>query len=548
MSITTAQLVVKSLENQGVKIIFGIPGAKIDTVFDALVNSKIRLILCRHEQNAAFMAAAYGRRTGKPGVVLVTSGPGVANLTTGLLTATTEGDPVVAIAGNVPLSMKFKETHQNTDNARLLAPVTKSSIEVTTPETVPEAFANAFRISTAARSGACFISLPQDVLMMESDAKPSRAVANICYGHATLDNIDKAAEALSKASSPMLLLGEEATMPENVSAIQHLVRKHQIPVVCTYQGAGVISKELMNFFYGRVGLFKNQPGDRLIAKSDLIITIGFNLVEYDPEVWNAKEDKKIIHIDSIAANIHNQYQPSLELLGNIHDNINLLADKTSTINNVFYPELQDELNLIINSGKNKIGKGDTIHPLRFIHELNKVMDQDTIICCDIGSVYMWLARYLFSNHPHQILFSNGQQTLGVALPWALSTKLTLPKKKVISISGDGGFLFSAMELETAVREKIQFTHFIWTDGCYNMVKEQQIMKYNRTSGVNLGAINIPKFAESFGAKGYAISDPNDIVTTLKKAQEVQLPTLIDVAIDYSDNPMMFLDAHNPDLS
>jgi acetolactate synthase-1/2/3 large subunit len=547
MTQTAAQLVIKCLEAQGVEFIYGIPGAKIDTVFDAIVDSNIRLILCRHEQNAAFMAAAYGRKTGKPGVVLVTSGPGVANLPTGLLTATTEGDPIVALGGNVGLDMKFKETHQNTDNAKLLEPVTKSSIEVTRPEVIPEAIANAFRLATAPKSGACFISLPQDVLKEQTTAQPCHHLPQIAYGHASTSTIDEACKKIASAKQPILFVGQEATRDENTKAIIDFVKKHKIPVISTYQGAGVIPKDLVECFYGRVGLFKNQPGDRLLAKADVVITVGYNLFEYDPEIWNADMSREIVHIDYTPANIHNQYQPSHELLGNIHENIEILSKHITSINVEPHPELHQELFKRIDEGKDKVGKNNSVHPLRLVYEINKIMDDDTIICCDIGSVYMWLARYLISHKPHQLLFSNGQQTLGVALPWGMGIKLAYPTKKIITVSGDGGFLFSAMELETAVREKIKLTHFVWRDGHYNMVQEQQIMKYKRESGVQLGAVDIPKFAEAFGTKGYYITNPDDITSTYAETLKNDLPSLIEVEVDYSDNMQMFTAAHDPEL-
>ncbi|MFT6836070.1 MAG: acetolactate synthase-1/2/3 large subunit, partial [Francisellaceae bacterium] len=233
--------------------------------------------------------------------------------------------------------------------------------------------------------------------------------------------------------------------------------------------------------------------------------------------------------------------------GSINENITLLKNKISIININHDEALQKELFDRINAGKALEGKNNSVHPLRLVYEINKIMDEDTIICCDIGSVYMWLARYLMSHKPHQLLFSNGQQTLGVALPWGIAIKLADPKKKIITVSGDGGFLFSAMELETAVREKIKFTHFIWRDGHYNMVQEQQLMKYKRESGVKLGKVDIPKFAEAFGAKGYYVTRPEDIVSTYNESLKSSLPALIEIEVDYSDNLQMFTEAHDPQL-
>ncbi len=544
---SAAQLLVKCLEAHGVEFVFGIPGAKIDKVFDALEDSPIKVVLCRHEQNAAFMAASYGRQTGKPGVVLVTSGPGVGNLATGLLTATTEGDPVVALGGNVPQNMKFKESHQNTDNAKLLECVTKSSVEVTAPEVVPESLANAFRLAAAPRAGACFISLPQNIMLTDASKLSAYTAPPIAFGRARTSAIADAAERLGQARAPVLLLGEEASRPDNHAAINAFLQKHPIPAINTYQAAGVISRENMPCFYGRAGLFRNQPADRVLDKSDFVVSVGFNPVEYDPETWNADMDRDILHIDYACANVHSQYRPVCELLGEISVNLRLLTDATPSVRRVSYPEIQHELFSIVENAGEKTGRPGTVHPLRFVHELAQVIDDDTVVCCDIGSVYMWLARYLFSHRPHQILFSNGQQTLGVGLPWGMATKFAFPQKKVISISGDGGFLFSAMELETAVREGLQLTHIVWRDGSYDMVKEQQLMKYHREASVALGTVHLPSFARAFGAKGYQVTAPEEILPTLREAQAVAGPTLIDVEIDYSDNRQLFADAHDKDV-
>lgn len=535
------QLLVKCLEAQGVEYIFGIPGAKIDAVFDALLDSNIRLIVCRHEQNAAFIAAAYGRLTGKPGVVLVTSGPGVANLTTGLLTATTEGDPVVAIGGNVPQTMSLKQSHQGTNNAKLMEAVTKSSVEAHSVDNIPEVVCNAFRNALEPCSGASFISFPQDILSDMTAIKPITPIPKLVYGAAPSSILEDVATLINQAEHPVILLGQEASRPENTIAIRNFLKKTPIAVVGTYQAAGVIPRELLDVFIGRVGLFKNQPGDQVLDAADLVLTIGYNPVEYDPETWNVANNKTIIHLDYSASDIHNTYHPVCELLGDIAANIKALSSlikmRTSIFNNKKIQQARAELLNKIESGKAM--NGAPIHPLKFLYELRRIMDDNTTICCDIGTVYMWLARYLLSYRPHQLLFSNGQQTLGVALPWAIASKLTRPEHPVISISGDGGFLFSAMELETAVREKIHFVHFIWRDGSYNMVLEQEMMKYHRKSGVDFGVINIPDFASSFGALGLELNRPDDFQDILHQAMRAKKPVLIDVPIDYSDNKKLF---------
>jgi acetolactate synthase I/II/III large subunit len=540
-----ADLLAQCLVKHKVNYIFAIPGAKIDPLFDALLDTSIKVIVCRHEQNAAFMAAAYGRLTGKPGIVIVTSGPGVANLATGLLTATTEGDPVIAIGGNVARCMKLKETHQNTDNIKLMSAVTKCSMEVIMPENIPEVIENAFRKAVAPRAGAIFISLPQDTQTDLTTAIAYEPIAPVQLGTAPVYVIEQAAKMIRDASVPVILLGQEASRAENTAAIRQLLAHFPLATVSTYQAAGVISRELVQHFFGRVGLFKNQPGDRLLDSADLVITIGYNPVEYDPEIWHHHQRSQLIHIDYNPTDIHTDYLPNLEIIGDIASNIKQLFMQFKQQQPLDYQAamkpLQDDLTAKIQSGK--LYPGPLMHPLRFIHDLTTLIDDQTMVISDIGSHYMWLARYLFCYQPHHLLFSNGQQTLGVALPWAMAAKFVYPDKKVISISGDGGFLFSAMELETAVREQLSFVHCIWCDGTYNMVQEQQLIKYQRDSAVHFGAIDHVKFAQSFGAHGFRVHEIDEFKQMLATALTLKGPVLIEVAIDYRDNQELFLSSH-----
>ncbi|MEK6247748.1 MAG: acetolactate synthase AlsS, partial [Planctomycetales bacterium] len=486
--VTGAQLLVDCLERQGVEYIFGIPGAKIDGVFNALADGGPRLIVCRHEQNAAFMAGCVGRLTGKPGVALVTSGPGVSNLGTGLATATTEGDPLVAFGGAVPRSMKLKQTHQNMDNVRFGASVAKSSVEVIVPESIPEVVENAFRTATSPRAGAVFVSLPQDVMAEEVSVDVSDPVEAQPSGPAAANSVERTVAELQNARQPVLLLGLEASRPENTAAIRQLLIKFPLATIETFEAAGVLSRDLVPCFVGRVGLFRNQPGDQLLKSADLVLTVGFNPVEYDPEVWNAEGRLKIIHLDSVRTAVSHKYQPFIELTGGIAATIKQITESVSEQKEIANKQLISELREELDAGLGEASESSRIpiHPWRFNCDLHISIDENTTVISDVGSHYMWLARHLYSYLPHHLLFSNGQQTLGVALPWAIATTLVRPSEKVISISGDGGFLFSAMELETAVREKCHFVHFVWRDGSYNMVAAQEQIKYGRTSGVNFG--------------------------------------------------------------
>lgn len=542
MEKTGAKLLVESLVEHGVDVVFGIPGAKVDSLYDALLDSPIRLILCRHEQNATFMAQAYGKLTHKPGVVIVTSGPGVSNLVTGLLTATTEGDPIVAIGANVQRSMKYKKSHQSSNNVDITKSATKFSVEVEDVANISEICASAFREALAPRSGAVFMSIPQDILKETTKAAVIKTNSYPVYGRAPNAHIKQAADLIKKGKKIAVLLGMEASRFENTQAILELLSHNPLAVTATFQAAGVISKELEHLFAGRIGLFKNQPGDMLLDQADVVITIGFSTVEYDPEIWNtSSKDKVLIHIDYIPADIHELYNPEIELLGNIAETVRQLScelgGQVSKFEKLWVNPIHQDLLSIIKKGE--METTFPIHPLKFIHELKQVLDDDALVVCDVGSNYMWMSRYFLTHKPRHYLNSNGQQTLGVSLPWAIAARLVYPFKKIVSISGDGAFLFSSMELETAVRENLPIVHCVWVDQSYDMVKQQELMKYHRKNGVDFGYVDIVKYAEAFGAKGFRIENPDEIAQVLKKAMDANCPCLIEIKIDYSKNADLF---------
>lgn len=533
-----ADLVVNHLEQQGVKQVFGIPGAKIDRVFDSLEDSSIKTIVVRHEANAAFMAAAVGRLTGKAGVALVTSGPGCANLVTGLATATSEGDPVVALGGAVKRSDSLKITHQSMDTVSIFRPVTKFSAEVTASAALGEVLGNAFRNAEFGRPGAAFVSLPQDILN-----KPITGQALIHQtcpqsGSAPLNEIIAVARLLSQAKNPILLLGLMASQPANAQAIRHLLNRSKIPVTSTYQAAGVVDQAHFDHFAGRVGLFNNQAGDKLLQQADLIITIGYSPVEYDPALWNNGQ-ATLIHIDILPAEIDAAYQPEKELLGDIAATVDALNQQingpyilTSQTQAILEERCRQRRDLADRADKMS---GFAIHPLRLVRAMQDIVNNDVTLCVDMGSFHIWIARYLYSFRARQILMSNGQQTMGVALPWAIAAALINPQQKVVSVSGDGGFMQSSMELETAVRLKSNLLHIIWVDNGYNMVEIQEQKKYHRSSGVSFGPIDFKMFAESFGAKGFAVESADELTLKLHQAMDTQGPAIIAIPVDYSDN-------------
>lgn len=541
-----ADLVVAQLEAQGVRHVFGIPGAKIDKVFDSLLDSSIQTIPVRHEANAAFMAAAVGRLTGNAGVALVTSGPGCSNLITGMATATSEGDPVVAIGGQVKRSDSAKQVHQSMDTVSMFRPITKYAVEVTDPAALSECLSNAFRHAEHGRGGGAFISLPQDIVDQPVTGKALSSKGRPVLGAAPDSMIDAVSEAIAGAKNPVILLGLMASQTENSEAIHELLTRSHIPVTSTYQAAGAVRQDHFSRFAGRVGLFNNQAGDRLLQQADLIVTIGYSPVEYEPAMWNSG-NATLIHIDVIPAETDNRYLPDAELVGDIAATVRKLAARI-TVPLQLTPEAatiledrQQQRKLLAMQGASL--NQFALHPLRIVRAMQDIINSDVSLTVDMGSFHIWIARYLYSFRARQIMISNGQQTMGVALPWAIGAWLVEPQRKVVSVSGDGGFLQSSMELETAVRLKANILHIVWVDNAYNMVAMQEEKKYHRVSGVNFGPVDFKAYAEAFGAAGFAVTSAAELEPTLRKAMDVQGPAVVAVPVDYTDNPLLMGQLH-----
>lgn len=535
---SAADMVIDTLKNNNVDYVFGIPGAKIDYLFDALEDDGPELIVTRHEQNAAMMAQGVGRLTGKPGVALVTSGPGVSNLTTGLLTATSEGDPILAIGGQVKRNDLLRLTHQAVDNAALLKSSTKYSAEVQDPESLSEVMTNAIRTATSGKNGASFISIPQDVISSQVQSKAIDLPEKPHLGVPTDEEVNEVLQAIKDAKFPVLLAGMRSSSEKETEAIRKFVEKTSLPVVETFQGAGVISRELEDHFFGRVGLFRNQVGDELLRKADLVVAIGYDPIEYEASNWNKELDTEIISIDEVHAEITNYLRPKKELVGNIAGTIQMMSEKVSEpiIDQKHLDDLEElRANIIEATGIKYEHEDGILHPVEIINTMQKTLTDDTTVTVDVGSHYIWMARKFRSYNPRHLLFSNGMQTLGVALPWAIAAALVRPNTQVVSVAGDGGFLFSGQDLETAVRKKLNIIQLIWNDGKYNMVEFQEEMKYKRAAGVAFGPVDYVKYAESFGAKGIRVTSPEELEAAIKEGYETEGPVLIDIPVNYKDN-------------
>ena len=539
-----ADVVIDSLKKHGIKLVFGIPGAKIDRLFEGLDGQDSedapKLIVTRHEQNATFMAQAYGRLTGKTGVAIATSGPGVGNLVTGIMTANAEGDSMLAIGGQVQRKDLHRATHQSTPSTEIMAPITQYSAEIQDPNNISEIMANAFEASQDARKGAAFVSLPQDVDDAEVTEKPLPIYETPKMGPADPNDLQKLVELIKNSKMPVILVGQRGADEKITTALRKLLSDYSLPVVETYQAAGVVSRDLeQQSYFGRIGLFRNQVGDQLLQQSDLVIAVGYDPIEYEPRNWNKEGNLRIVNLDTLPAQIDNHYTPIMQLVGNIATS---LTELDKLLKGYEYPvaateqlakykqELDQDKKIQVPTSN------DASHPLAVVHAIQENVTDDMHVALDVGSHYIWMARHFRCYQPRHLLISNGMQTLGVGLPWAMVAAMLYPEHKSVAVCGDGGFLFSGAELATAVQHHLNVVTIVWNDGGhYDMVKFQEEMKYPQAAGVKFGNVDIVKYAESFGATGLRVNKPADLTKVLSQAFNIDGPVVVDVPVDYSNN-------------
>lgn len=539
-----ADVVIDSLKKHGINLVFGIPGAKIDRLFEGLDGQDSedapKLIVTRHEQNAAFMAQAYGRLTGKTGVAIATSGPGVGNLVTGIMTANAEGDPMLAIGGQVQRKDLHRATHQSTPSTEIMAPITQYSAEIQGPNNISEIMANAFEASQDARKRAAFVSLPQDVDDAEVTEKPLPIYETPKMGPADPNDLQKLVELIKNSKMPVILVGQRGADEEITTALRKLLSDYSLPVVETYQAAGVVSRDLeQQSYFGRIGLFRNQVGDQLLQQSDLVIAVGYDPIEYEPRNWNKEGNLRIVNLDTLPAQIDNHYTPIMQLVGNIATS---LTELDKLLKGYEYPvaateQLAKYKQELDQDKKVQVpASNDASHPLAVVHAIQENVTDDMHVALDVGSHYIWMARHFRCYQPRHLLISNGMQTLGVGLPWAMVAAMLYPEHKSVAVCGDGGFLFSGAELATAVQHHLNVVTIVWNDGGhYDMVKFQEEMKYPQAAGVKFGNVDIVKYAESFGATGLRVNKPADLTKVLSQAFNIDGPVVVDVPVDYSNN-------------
>ena len=521
-----AELLVRCLENEGVENVFGIPGEENIHVMDALARSRIRFVATRHEQGAAFMADVYGRLTGRAGVCLATLGPGATNLLTGVADANMDRAPLVAIAGQAATTRMHKESHQVLDLAALFRHVTKYSAQVLEPEIVPEVVRKAFKVAQAEKPGASFIELPENIARMPAgDLAPLKVQAPV-IPRAPQEKVEQVARLIDEASAPLVLVGNGVIRQRASEAVVAFIERLKLPAVTTFMAKGAVPAS-HPLCVGTIGLQARDPAAFGLEQADLVLCVGYDMVEYDPARWNPKADKRIVHIDSAPAEVDAHYVLEAGIVGDIADAVERIANraaaKTRRAHEVYV---------------SREGADAADHPLkpqRVIADLRRAMAAEDVLVSDVGAHKLWLARLFEAERPNTCIISNGFAAMGIAVPGAIAAKLALPERRVVAVSGDGGFLMNSQELETAVRLGTAITVLVLRDGKYGVIQHHMETRLGRHFGVDFGNPDFVAYARSFGMRAQRIDRAEELLPALRSSLEANAPSLIDCPFDYREN-------------
>lgn len=532
-----AKLFVKCLENEGVEYIFGIPGEENLDIMDALLDSDIQFITTRHEQGAAFMADVYGRLTGKAGVCMSTLGPGATNLVTGVADANMDNAPLVAIAGQAATTRLHKESHQVVDLVSMFKPITKYATQILEPETIPEVVRKAFKLAEAEKPGATFIDFPENIAEMDSDELPLPTSANRLT-MADEDLLKQAAELIKNAKYPLILAGNGAVRAHAREDILAFTRRHAIPVVNTFMAKGIIPFFKNSMAMGTAGLQKGDYENGGFKQADVVICVGFDMVEYHPHLWNPSRSHTIIHIDTKKSEVDNSYIPAVELIGNIGRNLVALGEM---IVEPIAPSFTEfPLRDAMIAEMNRCANSDAwpMLPQKIIWDLRTAMKKADIAISDVGAHKMWMARLFRCDEPNTCIISNGFAGMGIAVPGAVAAKLAYPEKGVVAVTGDAGFMMNSQEIETALRCNTPIVILIWNDSQYGLIEWKQKRRFGRSAFIDFKNPDFVTYAQSFGAIGVRITEAKQLLPELQKALKANTVTVIDCPVDYSENDQL----------
>lgn len=531
-----SDLFLRCLEAEGVDTIFGVPGEENADIMISLLNSSIEFITCRHEQSAAFMADMYGRLTGKPGICLATLGPGATNLLTGVANANMDHAPLIAIVGQADTNRLHKESHQNMDAVAMYTPVTKWRTSIREASVIPEVIRKAFKVTMTPKSGAVMLELPEDIAKQNVELQPIPKRKTDLETGVNANQLSSAMKLLAASKAPLLLAGYGASFRECDAEVKAFMDYTGIYGTTTFMGKGSIDARHPQSLF-TVGLGMKDIALEAFDKADLIITLGYGMVEWHPERWNNGDPKKIIHISASPADVDKSYIPDVELIGDIKA---ILA----FINTQLAPAHQKDKKLFLGLQARITQDLDAynqdtafpIKPQRFLHDLRTVLAADDILISDVGAHKMWVARQYPAYHSKTCFIYNGFCSMGGAMPGAVAAKRMYPNKKVVALCGDGGFIMSIQALVTAVELQLPIVVIVWEDDHYGLIKWKQEAEFGKCSHVDLKNPNLVELAKAFGCHSERINKTVDTVAVLERAFNVtDKPSVILVPVDYSEN-------------
>ncbi|HEY0442816.1 MAG TPA: acetolactate synthase large subunit [Candidatus Limnocylindrales bacterium] len=545
---TTSDLLVECLAAEGCEYVFSVPGEETMDILDALSRSAtIRHVTTRHEQGAAFMADVYGRLTGRAAVAMATLGPGATNLVTGVADAYLDRSPMVAITGQAGSNKLHKEAHQVVDIVRMLEPVTKWNVRAERPDAIPEIVSRAFRIAQLEKPGPTHIEVPEDLASAAAEDR-LRALPPLhpSFPEPTDDAIAEAAKLLAGSERPLILAGNGILRRRASEELRALARGLHIPVAATFMGKGAID-DRSHLSLMAVGL---QARDHVLSgfdRADLVVSVGYDLVEYSPAQWNRDGRKRIIHIDTQPAEVDAAYRPEIELIGDIDGTLRRLLAATLPLGIggrdasarhasrevLVHADLRTALLADLTAFASD--EGAPIKPQRAIADLRRALGPSDIVVSDVGAHKIWVARLYQAYEPNTVIISNGFAAMGIALPGAIAAKLVHPDRRVVALCGDGGFLMNSQELETAKRIGANITVVVWRDDSYGLIDWKQQTEFGRPYGVAFGNPDFVAYARSFGIAGFRADTAEALYPTLMRALEHDGPSLVEVPIDYREN-------------
>lgn len=554
-----SDLFIRCLEAEGVEYIFGIPGEETSDLIMSLLDSKIKFVLVRHEQAAAFMADMYGRLTQKVGVCLSTLGPGATNLTTGVANANMDRSPILVITGQTDTDFLHKESHQNMDAVAMFKPITKWRWSIRNADSIPEIVRRAFKIALEEKAGAVHLELPQDIAKMESDIKPIKT-QQVFRSRPNEELIEKAANLILESKTPILLVGNGCIRGRPSLYVRKFVEKTGICSMNTFMAKGVISDNSDRHLH-TIGIREADHASIAMREADLVIAIGYDLVEYSPKHWNGSLDKKIIHIDFTPAESDTYYPPTIEIAADIEYTMYAILEEIERIRKQDETEEEKQRQYriphsdppeLFKTIKREIVwrleryKNDFSYPIKpekLVLDVRDALDESDIVISDVGVHKLWIAKIYNTYTPNTCIVPNGFCSMGFSLPAAIAAQLVDPSHKIVVMCGDGGFLMNVQEIETAVRLRLPIIVIVWCDYDYGMISLKQIYEFGRSAFTKFNNPNFVKLAESFGAIGYNVRSTEEFSKVLEKAKvSKSSPVIISIDVDYSRNRLLLDDS------